>query len=74
VAGEEKTDIAKIQFTKWYRCTVEFNFLDSTATYYLDGVKVGAQMIPGVLGLRYVYRLFVMDPGRMEWPRITSMI
>jgi hypothetical protein len=58
VAGEEKSDISAMQFNKWYRCTVEFRFQDMTATYYLDGVKVGTYSLPGTFGFNMliVYR------------------
>ena len=41
VAGQESKNIAPIIYNKWYKCTVEYNITNWTATYYIDNKVVG---------------------------------
>jgi hypothetical protein len=49
VEGQEGRNVAAITFGKWYKCTVEYNVITNTATYYLDGKEVGKHEMPPTL-------------------------
>jgi hypothetical protein len=59
-ATQAKKNIAPIQFGKWYKCTIEYNATNWTATYYIDGKSVGTHLMPSASTLGYnmfvVYR------------------
>lgn len=46
VAAQEDKNIAPIQFGKWYKCTIEYNTTNQTATYYIDNKFVGTNSMP----------------------------
>src|SRR5512133_971516 len=46
VAAEEDKNIAPIEFGKWYTCTIEYNTINRTATYYIDNKVVGTNVMP----------------------------
>jgi hypothetical protein len=58
VAGQEKKNIAPITFGKWYKCTVEYNIINFTATYYIDGKAVGTHLMPSLS--TFGYNMFVV--------------
>jgi hypothetical protein len=37
-----------IQLNKWYKCKVEINFIEKTASYYIDDEKVNQEALPTV--------------------------
>lgn len=43
VAAQESKNIVPITFGRWYKCTVEYDITNYTATYYLDGNVVRTQ-------------------------------
>lgn len=58
VAGQEQKNIAPINFGKWYKCTIEYNIINFTATYYLDGKVVGTHVMPSLS--TFGYNMFVV--------------
>jgi hypothetical protein len=58
VVGQENKNISAIVFGKWYKCTVEHNVINYTATYYIDNKVVGTHVTPpsSTLG----YNMFVV--------------
>lgn len=51
VLNQQNKNISPITFGKWYKCTVEYNFISSMATYYIDNKAVGTQAVSGVFSL-----------------------
>jgi hypothetical protein len=58
VSGQESKNVAPISFGKWYKCTVEYDITNYTATYYLDGKAVGTHEMPSVS--TFGYNMFVV--------------
>ncbi len=58
VAAQESKNVAPITFGKWYKCTVEYNVINYTASYYLDGKFVGTHVMPSVS--TFGYNMFVV--------------
>jgi hypothetical protein len=58
VAAQESKNVAPITFNKWYKCTVEYNVINYTATYYLDGKAVGTHVMPSAS--TFGYNMFVV--------------
>lgn len=56
VAAQEDKNIAPIQFGKWYKCTIEYNITNQTATYFVDNKVVGTNIMPSTSG----YNMFVV--------------
>lgn len=46
VTAQNDNNLAPIQFGKWYKCTIEYNTINKTATYYLDNKLVGTNVMP----------------------------
>ena len=44
---------AAFQINKWYQCNVEYNFSDTTLTYYIDGAIVRQITAPNPMTLQY---------------------
>jgi len=40
-AGTTSKNFAALTLNKWYKCKIEYNFTDTTLTYYVDDVIVG---------------------------------
>jgi hypothetical protein len=49
----EYKNVASFQLNKWYQCKVEYNFSDTTLTYYLDGNVVYTRTAPNPMMLQY---------------------
>jgi hypothetical protein len=45
-AEQENHTLSPIAFGGWYKCTVEYNFVNFTTTYYIDNKKVGTNLMP----------------------------
>ncbi|MBN1760594.1 MAG: hypothetical protein JW863_19860 [Chitinispirillaceae bacterium] len=58
-ANDIQTTIAPIQPGKWYKCQVEINCEDSTATYYIDDKKVHTQTYTEDIGFYGIDQLLV---------------
>jgi hypothetical protein len=58
VEGQEKKNLSPISFEKWYKCTVEYNIVNYTATYYIDGTVVGTHVMPYTS--TFGYNMFVV--------------
>jgi hypothetical protein len=46
VTAQRDKNIAPIQFGAWYKCTIEYNTTNQTATYYIDNKEVGTNIMP----------------------------
>jgi hypothetical protein len=58
VAGQENKNLSPIIFEKWYKCTVEYNIINYTATYYIDNKLVGTHPMPSES--TFGYNMFVV--------------
>jgi hypothetical protein len=58
VDGQENKNLSPIQFNKWYKCTVEYNIINYTATYYIDNKVVGTHLMPSLS--TFGYNMFVV--------------
>lgn len=58
VAGQENQNISPIIFGKWYKCTMEYNITNYTATYYIDNKVVGTHVMPSTS--TFGYNMFVV--------------
>lgn len=58
VAGQESKNLSPIVFGKWYKCTVEYNIVTYTATYYIDNKVVGTHLMPSLS--TFGYNMFVV--------------
>jgi hypothetical protein len=58
VAGQENKNLSPIVFGKWYKCTVEYNVINFTATYYIDNKKVGTHIMSSIS--TFGYNMFVV--------------
>ena len=59
IANESKT-FAALKFFKWYKCKIEYNYSDTTLTYYVDDAVVGTRNAPSPMSLQ---RFVVMRDG-----------
>lgn len=67
VAAQENQNVAPITFGKWYKCTVEYNILNYTATYYLDNKVVGKTSHAVGVDIRLQYVRGVSRCERAGW-------
>jgi hypothetical protein len=58
--NEQSKNVAAIQFNHWYKCAIEFRFSDTTATYWLDGARVGEQKLVFTKIVPIGYDMFVV--------------
>jgi hypothetical protein len=58
VAAQESKNITPINFGTWYKCTVEYNIVTYTATYYIDNRAVGTHVMPSLS--TFGYNMFVI--------------
>lgn len=58
VAEQQNKNLSPIVFGKWYKCTVEYNIFNYTATYYLDNKVVGTHLMPWLS--TFGYNMFVV--------------
>lgn len=54
---QENKNIAPIIFGKWYKCTIEYNTINWTATYFIDDKVVGTHLMPSSM---VGYNMFVV--------------
>jgi len=59
VAGQENKNLSPIVFGKWYKCNVEYNITNFTATYYIDNKVVGTPHVMPSLST-FGYNMFVV--------------
>lgn len=62
-------NFAALQFNKWYKCNIEYDFNTSILNYYLDGAVVGTLTVPqaGTLPLFVVLREDLISQGAKEY-------
>jgi len=46
-------NFAALQFNKWYKCNIEYNFSASNITYFLDGAPVKTITVPVTLAIPF---------------------
>jgi len=68
IANQQQKNIAAVQFNKWYKCTVEYNIGDYTATFYLDGARVGGCTMPSASTFGYNMFVVYRDGAGQEGP------
>ena len=60
---------AALEFNKWYKCTVEYDFTAQKLTYYLNGSAIYTRSAPGinVLDMFITMRDGLGDPGPKDY-------
>jgi hypothetical protein len=63
------TNFAALEFNKWYKCTIEYNFSTKSVTYYLDNTAVFTRSAPGfrVLDMFITYRDALGEQGPKDY-------
>ena len=67
--SNEHKNFAALEYDKWYKCNIEYDFNDSTVTYFLDGRIVHTRSTPNLIALTsfVIMRDSLGSPGPKDY-------